>query len=362
MSAETDRTKSAERKDVYGVGVVGCGAVWQRHRLAFEHSDRLRCATVFDPDTDRAREAATRTGARVARNAEEVLTDPEVDIAAILTPVFTHADQVEIGAAAGKHFMLEKPMATTLTDGERIVSAIRRAGVECFHPTLRALASDLFAKLRELTTEDGLLGPVRCAFYHLVGAPVTDSPWMKDREMCFPPAEYDPHVMDTFFALTGAACTSVWCHAGRHARHQFNQDDVTTIVATFDGGQFLQTNVNWVVDRTWCGSTVSFDIACERGMIRHNWFDAKWFADGQSGSFTSVRRETQGNRWDHYHTLIDAIEGGPKCSPNEEDGLRYVRIFDAALRSSRNGETVCLDAKAAEAEQTSGRSGDLRHP
>ena len=38
--------------------------------------------------------------------------------------------------------------------------------------------------------------------------------------------------------------------------------------------------------------------------------------------------------------LIDAIEGGPDGSPEEETGLRYVQISDAALRSGRTGETI----------------------
>ncbi len=78
----------------YGVGIVGCGMVSQQHRLAFDHSDRLRCAAVFDPASDLCAAAAAATGARQAGSAEEVLTADDVDIVAILTPVFTHADMV----------------------------------------------------------------------------------------------------------------------------------------------------------------------------------------------------------------------------------------------------------------------------
>ncbi|MBT7304198.1 MAG: Gfo/Idh/MocA family oxidoreductase, partial [Victivallales bacterium] len=94
----------------YRVGVVGCGAVWKYHSLVYGMSDRLACACVYDPVEERTQAAAALTGARPAASAEEVLTAEDVDIVAVLSPAFTHADYVEIGAAAGKHFMLEKPM------------------------------------------------------------------------------------------------------------------------------------------------------------------------------------------------------------------------------------------------------------
>src|SRR5690348_13725807 len=99
MPVRRTRDFKGTRMKTYGVGVLGCGAVWDFHRIAIERSDRLRCVSVFDPAQDRAAEAAKRAGGRVAKTAKEVLTDPEVDIVAVCTPVFTHVEQVEIGAA-----------------------------------------------------------------------------------------------------------------------------------------------------------------------------------------------------------------------------------------------------------------------
>jgi len=149
-------------------------------------------------------------------------------------------------------------------------------------------------------------------------------------------------VFDTFLTLTGDEPASVWCHRGRYCR-SFDQDDVTTMVITFRGGRYLQFDTHWVVDPEWkSGSRQSFDLVCDRGLIRHTWFGAEWYTKDDQGSFASDRAATQGKRWEHYHALIDAIENDTELAPNEFDGLNYVRIQDAALRSSETGETVFL--------------------
>ncbi len=329
-------------KKTYGVGIVGCGEVWGWHREAFDHLDCLRCVAVYDPDAARQAAAAAATGAREAASADAVLTDPDVDIAAILTPVFTHADMVETATGAGKHLMLEKPMAVGLAEGQRIVDAISNAGVKCFHPTLRSLSSDLFTELEAWTADDGPVGPESAAFYHLVGSPFSAAGWLTDRSNCLPIAEYDPHVLDTFLTLTGDEPESVWCHAGRYCR-SFDQDDVMSMIITFRDQRFLQIDVHWVMDPAWqAPGYVNFDIVCERGYIRHNWFSAEWFSADGSGSFKSDRRESCGKRWEHYAALIEAIETGGNLTPNELDGLAYVRVQEAAMHSVRTGETVQL--------------------
>ena len=54
--------------------------------------------------------------------------DPSVDLVDIVTPNHLHADMAVTALAAGKHVLLEKPMATTLADAERLVAAAERSG------------------------------------------------------------------------------------------------------------------------------------------------------------------------------------------------------------------------------------------
>jgi predicted dehydrogenase len=304
--------------------------------LAFDNSDRIQCVCVYDPQAERARAAADSTGARIAATAEDV------DIVAVLTPAPTHADLVEVGASAGKHFMLEKPIATTLNDARRICRAINEAGVACYHPTLRALGRDLFAKLRELTSPDGELGAVRCGFFNVLGVPFPWAQWFADRSKCLPAAEYGSHVFDTFLALTHDEPTSVWCHSNRYFS-DFDQDDVTTIQVRFQGGRYFQMNVNWMVSPECNVNSHDFRLVCERGVITHNWFAAEWTSCNGSGEYASPCATTQGERWNHYEALVSAIEKNEKPTPNETDGLDYLRIVDAAVQSSPSEQWIAVE-------------------
>jgi predicted dehydrogenase len=173
--------------------------------------------------------------------------------------------------------------------------------------------------------------------------------WFQDKTKCLPAAEYGAHVLDTFLALTGAEPASVLARAGRYCR-DFQQDDVTTILVTFQDGRYFQMNVNWVLKEHWGASFQRWDLVCKNGVILHDWSGARWSGDKGRGEFVSPRRETQGNRWEHYDRLAEAIDAGGSVSPNERDGLAYMRIVDAATRSIQTGETVVLDASAGKGQ------------
>ncbi|MDE2852751.1 MAG: Gfo/Idh/MocA family oxidoreductase [Chloroflexota bacterium] len=112
-------------RDIIKVGVIGTGAIGGLH--ADNIMRRTRGATVAAVmDIDRARAnavAAACDGARVCSDAGELIADPEVDAVLIASTDSTHADFTIACIKAGKPALCEKPLATTLSDAERIVNA-----------------------------------------------------------------------------------------------------------------------------------------------------------------------------------------------------------------------------------------------
>ena len=114
--------------DVLSVAVIGAGVNAQTHMRTVEENDSSRLVAVMDVDADRAKAAAEKYGVRAYTDLKAVLGDPEVEGVHICTPNILHADQAVAAAEAGKHVLVEKPMALTLEDCDRMIAASEAAG------------------------------------------------------------------------------------------------------------------------------------------------------------------------------------------------------------------------------------------
>ncbi len=113
-----------------GVGVIGTGFVANMHLAALGGLPGVRLVGVADVDAGRAR-AAIRglPNARGATSAAELLAWPEVDACIVCTPNDTH---VELGLAiarAGKHLLMEKPLAISVDGADALVRAFDERGL-----------------------------------------------------------------------------------------------------------------------------------------------------------------------------------------------------------------------------------------
>jgi predicted dehydrogenase len=107
-----------------GLGFIGAGNHARHHIGVFARLDRACPVAVFDSEAARAEQAARDfPPLRQTATLEALLADPKVEGVVIATPAETHLALVEAALAAGKHILLEKPMAHTPADAQAIVSA-----------------------------------------------------------------------------------------------------------------------------------------------------------------------------------------------------------------------------------------------
>jgi predicted dehydrogenase len=100
------------------VGIAGCGVVAQRHHLpALRAARGVQAVCAFDPDPA----AAAALGLAVAASLDELIE--RVDLVAVCTPPGAHADVALAALEAERGVLVEKPLATTLADADRIVAA-----------------------------------------------------------------------------------------------------------------------------------------------------------------------------------------------------------------------------------------------
>ena len=115
-----------------GFGVIGSGIVggaWHAH--VYHHLPQAELVAVCDLNEARAREIADRYGVpHVYTDYRELLARSDIAAVSIATPDFAHREIAVAAAQAGKHILVEKPLATTVEDAEAILNAVDAAGVK----------------------------------------------------------------------------------------------------------------------------------------------------------------------------------------------------------------------------------------
>lgn len=115
-----------------GVGIVGAGPVVQAIHLPTlaRLTDKFEVRVIMDINEEVASAVAGRVSARATTDYQDLLDDPSVEVVAICSPPFLHAEQVIAAMEAGKRAVFcEKPLARTLDEAQRIAEAAERTGV-----------------------------------------------------------------------------------------------------------------------------------------------------------------------------------------------------------------------------------------
>ena len=115
-----------------GFGLIGAGIVggaWHAH--VYHHMPRAELVAICDLNLARAQEVAERYGVKhVTSDYRDLLARQDIAAVSIATPDFAHREIAVAAAQAGKHILVEKPLATTVADAEAILQAVEAAGVK----------------------------------------------------------------------------------------------------------------------------------------------------------------------------------------------------------------------------------------
>ncbi len=107
-------------------GILGCGMIARFHASAIAELSDAVLVGVADAQPDRAKAFAKERGIAAYIDYAEMLADPTIDAVCICTPNGYHAENTLQALDAGKHVVLEKPIAITVEDAERIIDACER--------------------------------------------------------------------------------------------------------------------------------------------------------------------------------------------------------------------------------------------
>jgi UDP-N-acetyl-2-amino-2-deoxyglucuronate dehydrogenase len=114
--------------------LIGCGRIAKRHAelLGRRQIEGAELTAVCDVQADRAQAFGEQYGVPWFGDIDEMLAGVESDVASILTPSGMHAEHAIIAARAGRHVVVEKPMALRLDDADAMIRACDEARVKLF--------------------------------------------------------------------------------------------------------------------------------------------------------------------------------------------------------------------------------------
>lgn len=161
----------------HAVAIVGAGRIGRAHAAAWE---ALGVPVRWAVSPRRRAVLAAAPEARWATDLDEALDDPAVTIVSICTPTPTHADLAVRALDAGRHVLLEKPIALTLADAHRVAAAAERAaGVLLVAHVVRFFPG--YAALHE-RVEAGTIGRPRLVHASRLSAASGEAAWLEDED------------------------------------------------------------------------------------------------------------------------------------------------------------------------------------
>lgn len=228
-----------------GIAVVGAGRIGTlRARLAAEHP-AVKYIAVSDADPARARDLARKTGAQYhSGDNAAVIARPEVNTVIISTSEGAHLEPLIQAIAAGKSVLVEKPIALSLADADRVVGAAERAGVGV-HVGYSRRYKERYLIAKEQITQ-GRIG-------RFVGGAARV---FNLRSQAIAVLERNPRATPVVDALTYYVDLMNWLHAGARvkevfARGQkgvlkesgFDTEDVSYAILTYDDGAVVNLGI-----------------------------------------------------------------------------------------------------------------------
>jgi len=115
---------------IYNIAILGCGKVAHLHAQAIKNLESARLAGVWSRTGKTAEVFAEQYKVPFYRDIEKLVKNEEVDLAIVCTPHPFHLEPTVEAANAGASILVEKPLASTLEDSDRIIEACKNAGVK----------------------------------------------------------------------------------------------------------------------------------------------------------------------------------------------------------------------------------------
>lgn len=323
-------------------GIIGCGDVTEvKSGPALQKADGSALVAVMRRDRKKAADYALRHGVpRYYDNAADLIADREVDAVYIATPPSSHFPLALQVAAAGKACLVEKPMAMSHVECQRMVEVFAAKAVPLFVAYYRR-ALPRFVKVRELLRAEavGTLSSVHIFHYELLAVGERTEGWRFDPEVAGAGLFYDlaSHGCDLLDFLLGpiTAASGYAVNTGG----TYAAEDVTAACFGFESGLVGTGIWNFNADRGGDGIVITGSAGSLRVPV---------FTDGDIVLSRDDRDDVLPFRNPpHVHqpliqSIVDQLRGRGTCESTGESAARTSHVLERCVEGYYRPRPVTL--------------------
>ena len=341
------------------VGIIGFGRIGAEHSTWLSHTKTIRVVAVADPTSARRRLAEER-GLRTVERVETLLEDRTIDAVLVATPTAMHFEHVSMALSAGKHVMVEKPMAMdfpqaraladTAANARRVLSVFHNRRWDPDYLAVRAaVASGTLGKLINVESRLG-------QFASCVGPAAKEyRPGWRNEGTFGGGGLYDwgSHFIDQLWRLLWPARPLRVFAQLRGNVWSSDCDDFARVLIDFDHGVAGLVEINtttaaplprWHLD----GANGSVSSPHSPEFDTNVWAQLR-YSPGDAGADVGPGLPQGGpglseeEIWERFASAARGGEGPPPVTAASV--LPTMQLLDAARRSSREGQAVGIDAR-----------------
>lgn len=335
-----------------GFGVVGVGLWGESHARIYSEHGGARLVAVCDVNEERARRVAEQYGAeKVYTDYGELMSDDAVQAVSIATPDFAHFEPAIQAVAAGKHVLIEKPLATSLEDAQQLADAVEEAGIKFMVDFHNRWNPAMYAA--KVSVEQGEIGSPCSAYIRMhdtIFVPTKMLSWAKDSS---PLWFLGCHCFDLLRFILADEVETVYCVSRSRVLRGMGIDtpDYFTCVFQFRGGATAVMENAWILPETE-PAIIDFklDLFASEGAINvdisHNRTIQKYTKEEASYPNMLTAYEVYGQKkgfvFESIRTFADCVIEDREPPVGIRDGLLNTQVLCAAERSAREGMPVTI--------------------
>jgi UDP-N-acetylglucosamine 3-dehydrogenase len=327
------------------VAVTGAGSMGANHLRVLSDIDgnRVRLVGTAEPVEEVREKAVNRFHVVAFERYQQMIEETKPDLVVIAAPTHLHFEVASYALEVGVHVLVEKPIATTVEEGQTLIQLAQRKGVhlavghvERFNPAVMALKRQL---------AEGDLGKIFSLHARRLGP---FPPRIRDVGVTLDLATHD---LDAMRYLTGEEVAHVYAETQQRIHQQ--HEDLLLGLVRFVNGALGVLDVNWLTP----SKVRELTVTGERGMYLVNYlsqdlyfyendynptsWDALRSITGVSeGTMTRLKVQKAEPLRLEYEDVLTAIEQDRRPTVTGEDGLAVLQLAHQLLAATQTGKVI----------------------